>query len=100
MSGFFGSKRKLQRPRCTPQVEQMETRQLMATWTVDDSFASSNLAQHKTQTIQEAVDAANIGDTINVRAGTYEEDVLVNKRLTIQGNNRPTVDPVDDGVAG
>ena len=36
-------------------------------------------------TIQEAVDAASPGDTITVVAGTYTEDVSVNKTLTLQG---------------
>ena len=38
-------------------------------------------------TIQAAVDAANPGDTIIVHDGTYTENVLVNKRLTIQSLN-------------
>ena len=38
-------------------------------------------------TIQQAVDAANAGDTIIVRDGTYVENVDVNKRLTIRSEN-------------
>ena len=38
-------------------------------------------------TIQEAVDAANPGDIIIVRDGTYTENVDVNKSLTIQSKN-------------
>jgi len=37
--------------------------------------------------IQWAVDAANLGDTIIVRDGTYTENVNVNKRLTIESEN-------------
>src|SRR5207245_1041226 len=37
-------------------------------------------------TIQDAVDAASPGDTINVSDGTYSELVTVNKALTLQGN--------------
>jgi hypothetical protein len=36
-------------------------------------------------TIQAAVDAATAGDTINVGAGTYTENVTINKRLIIYG---------------
>lgn len=49
-------------------------------WTVgpggDDDFSS----------IQEAIDAASDGDTILIKGGTYREDVVVNKRLTLDGN--------------
>lgn len=38
-------------------------------------------------TIQEAVNAANAGDMIVVRDGTYNENINVNKRLTIKSEN-------------
>jgi parallel beta-helix repeat protein len=94
--------RKLKRNTYRPLLEQMEDRRLLATWTVDDNFvgAACTAPQRRCETIQEAVDAARAGDTINVKAGRYEENVTVDKKLTIQGNNKPTVDPVDDGVLG
>jgi pectin methylesterase-like acyl-CoA thioesterase len=40
-------------------------------------------------TIQSAIDNGNTldGDVINVHSGTYTEDVIVNKKLTIQANS-------------
>jgi len=68
-------------------------------------------------TIQAAVNAANPGDTINVYAGTYVEQINVNKALTLLGPNAginpntgsrvaeaviiPTAsDPLNPGFAG
>ncbi|TRZ54175.1 MAG: hypothetical protein D4S01_00010 [Dehalococcoidia bacterium] len=42
-------------------------------------------------TIQAAIDAALHGDTINVAAGTYDEQVVINKNLTLQGVGDSTV---------
>jgi parallel beta-helix repeat protein len=41
-------------------------------------------------TIQAAVDAASVGNTIIVREGTYNEDIDVNKCITLQGEDRNT----------
>jgi parallel beta-helix repeat protein len=40
-----------------------------------------------TESIQAAVDAADLGDTIVVRDGTYTENINVYKRLTIKSEN-------------
>ena len=47
---------------------------------VVDQSSSSNA-----DSIQEAIDNASSGDTIEVRAGTYNESVTVNKSLTLRG---------------
>jgi parallel beta-helix repeat protein len=42
-------------------------------------------------TIQAAINAATPGDTVHVRAGEYAEHVLVNKSITLEGENRVTI---------
>lgn len=41
-------------------------------------------------TIQEAINHASAGDTVFVRTGTYHENVVVNKTLTLAGENKYT----------
>lgn len=50
------------------------------TITVPDDYA----------TIQGAINAASDGDTINVRAGTYYENVIINKKISLVGEDRGT----------
>jgi nitrous oxidase accessory protein len=43
------------------------------------------------RSIQEAIDTANDGDTIYVRAGTYHENLVVNKTVLLVGENKDVV---------
>ncbi len=49
-------------------------------------------------TIQAAVDAVNAGDTIIVRNGTYTENVIVNKSISLRGIEYPVVDAGGSGI--
>ena len=40
--------------------------------------------------IQTAINAATVGDTVSVAAGTYVENIEVNKEIAIMGENRLT----------
>jgi len=52
------------------------------TWTVDDDGPADF------HTIQEAINTANNGDTIFVAAGTYCEQVIVNKSVSLTGEDK------------
>jgi len=50
-------------------------------------------------TIQAAIDAASLGDTVFVRTGTYVENVVVNKNVSLVGENVATT-IIDGGGSG
>jgi parallel beta-helix repeat protein len=53
--------------------------------------------------VQDAIDAASEGDTIEVHSGTYYEHITVNKKLTLMGmdtgNGRPILDAGGSGTS-
>jgi nitrous oxidase accessory protein NosD len=64
-----------------------------ATLTVDDSGGAMYTK------IQEAVNAASPGDTIYVNDGTYKENIVIPKSLTLNGQNMSNV-IIDGGKSG
>jgi parallel beta-helix repeat protein len=54
---------------------------------VDDSFSLSRdgSAEHPYRTITEAINLANDGDTVYVFSGTYNESLVINKRISLIG---------------
>jgi parallel beta-helix repeat protein len=62
------------------------------TWTVDDDGPADF------HTIQEAINNGNDGDMIRVKEGTYSENLVVNKSISLFGENRENT--IVDGNAG
>ncbi|HWR63973.1 MAG TPA: PKD domain-containing protein, partial [Candidatus Thermoplasmatota archaeon] len=54
---------------------------------VDDSFSldRDGSAEHPFRTITEAINLANDGDTVYVFSGTYNESLVINKRISLIG---------------
>ena len=48
-------------------------------------------------TIQTAVNAATAGDTVVVHPGTYNEQIVINKQLTLQSSDNAEVTIIDGG---
>ena len=61
-------------------------------FTVDQSGSGTHT------TIQGAIDASGIGDTVNVNSGTYDESLSINKQLIVTGINTGTGKPIIKGT--
>jgi len=59
----------------------------LITWVADNIFITTPGGGSTDSSIQRGVDVADSGDTVNVEAGTYAENVLVNKSLSLLGPN-------------
>jgi len=66
---------------------------------VDDNAVSSWYDYAHVKTIQEGIDNVSSGGTIHVYGGTYHENVVVNKAVTLAGENKDTT-IIDGGGSG
>ena len=55
-----------------------------------EAYADEIVVPDQYSTIQAAINHANDGDTISVRAGVYYEHVVVNKTVALVGENKET----------
>ena len=91
-SSWFSSRRAPARPtsslrhgRCQPTFERLEDRSMLTVLFADVDNPNADLpGDNLYRQIQEAVDAASIGDVILVREGVYEPVVINTDGLRIQ----------------
>jgi len=63
---------------------------LASAFTIHSAKAETITVPDDYPTIQAAIDAASSGDTIFVRAGVYAENLVVNKKISLIGEDAPT----------
>jgi nitrous oxidase accessory protein len=64
-----------------------------------DASAATITVSPSSGSIQAAIDSATAGDTVYVKSGTYYEHVILNKPITLQGEDKSTT-IIDGGGAG
>jgi Ca2+-binding RTX toxin-like protein len=69
-----------------------------ATLTVDQANAACNAAGPVYCTVQDAINGASAGDTINISAGTYAGQVTIDRNLTLRGSGKSATTLVQGGT--
>ncbi len=77
----------------------IKNNEINSTYYVDDDAAPGWYDGFHTKTITEAVKNASSGDTIYVHNGTYYENILIDKKITLTGENKENT-IIDSGKTG
>jgi parallel beta-helix repeat protein len=63
---------------------------VLVTFTIRPGIEGTIYVPGNFPTIQGAINAASSGDTVYVRSGTYNEDIVINKTVSLVGENKET----------
>ena len=55
-----------------------------------DNLTKADITVSPGESIQDAITAARSGDTIKIAAGTYVEQIIIDKSITLQGASKET----------
>ena len=74
---------------------------LLTLSTVIEEAQAAEIVVNPGESIQEAIGKATAGDTITVKNGEYQENIIIDKRLTLRGedNQNTIIDTAGEGVA-
>ncbi|MBT2679746.1 nitrous oxide reductase family maturation protein NosD [Bacillus sp. ISL-35] len=61
-------------------------------WLVPDAASAKDLKVEDGLSIQSAIDQAEAGDTLTIFPGTYKENIVINKRMTLIGEQGAIID--------
>ena len=75
-----------------PTLTDLRSDVVYSLWLLEEFFAAVRRVPTEYPTIQGAINAAYPGDTIFVSSGTYREHVVVNKSVTLLGEEGTTID--------
>ncbi|MEI9947306.1 MAG: carbohydrate-binding protein [Chitinophagaceae bacterium] len=68
----------------------------LVTWVANNDYVTANsfISPVTAPSIQRGIDAASAGWTVNIGAGTFDENVLLNRSVTLKGvGNTTVIDP-------
>ncbi len=70
-----------------------EIKRLLLLWTIALPMlaGAATVSVKPGESIQQAIAKAQAGDTIEIARGQYQENLIIDKKLTLKGIHRPTI---------